>query len=113
MSAGNHTHTGANRASVRLGPNAFHLQPIVLRGAVISQKRGWLVHVYDHDVNVSVIIEVSECRSAAGARLIQRGAAIGGDVGKASVPKVPVDNLSLLEGEVQFLRVHFGEDVTV
>jgi hypothetical protein len=111
--AGNYTHARANGASVRLSPNTFHLQPIVLGGAVISQKRGRLVHVDDHDVNVPIIIEVPERRSAAGTRLTQRRATVGRNVSKAPIPKVPIDNLSLLEGEVQFLCVHFREDVAV
>src|SRR3954469_18585779 len=106
-------HAGADCASVRLRANTFHLQPVVFRRAVISQQRRRFVHIDDDYVDVAIIIEVPESRTAAGARLRDDGASLGGDVGKASVPQISVENLPLLKREVELPAIDFGENVAV
>src|SRR5581483_3175424 len=113
MLSRHHAHAGADGAPVRLGSHTLHLQPAILRWGVVAQERRRLIHVDDDHIDVAIVIEVPECRSAAGPGLCNHCAARGRDVGKTSVPQISVENLPLLEGKVQFLAVDLREDVTV
>src|SRR3954463_5145499 len=106
-------HAPADGASIRFRANTFHLQPVIFRGAVISQQRRRFVHIDDDYVDVAIIIEVPESRTAAGARLGNDGASLGGDVGEASIPQVSVENPPLLKRKVELPGIDFGEYVAV
>src|SRR5256885_12569870 len=104
-------HARADGASVRLRANTFHLQPVVFRGAVISQHRRRFVHIDDDYVDVAIIIEVPESRTAAGARLRDDGASLGGGVGEASLPQVSVENLPLLKRKCELPGIDFEANI--
>ena len=53
-------HSRANCATVRLDALQFHLDPLLLSGQVISQQRWGLVQIDHKNVQVSVVIEISE-----------------------------------------------------
>src|ERR1700731_2584607 len=69
MLASNHSHASANGAAIGSGADAFDLQPVVSRSAIIAQQRGGLIHVDNRDIHVSVVVEVPECGASAAVRL--------------------------------------------
>src|SRR5205814_2371436 len=93
----------------RLSPNTFHFEPVVFRRAVVAQQRRGFIHIDDDYVDVAVVVEVSESRTAAGARLRYHCARLGSDVGKTSIPEVSIQDLPLLKRKVQLLGVDLRE----
>jgi len=63
-------HPRSNRAAVGFHSFEFHLDPVLFSLDVISQQ-GWrFIHIDDEDVEISVIIEISEGAAAAGLELV-------------------------------------------
>ena len=65
-----HASARANRAAITLRANQFEFDPIVLISPVISQERRSVIHVEDHDVDVSIVVVISKSAAAAGKALI-------------------------------------------
>src|SRR5208337_1168414 len=65
---------GPDRAPIGLHALKFHLKPILLPLDVIAQQGRGLVHVYDEDVDVTIIIEIPERTSPAAVRRSNAGA---------------------------------------
>src|SRR5216117_1792493 len=109
MPSGYHAHARADGAAIRFRADALDLQPVVSRTRIIAEERGRLVHVDYGDINVSIVVEVAEGRAAAGARFLHRRPAYRGNIRKAAVAEVLIQNLSLFEGDMQLARVTFKQ----
>src|SRR6266568_32436 len=52
-------------AAVRLDARQLYFDPVVVAREVVAQQRRWLVVIHDQDVDVAVVVKVSECATAA------------------------------------------------
>ena len=69
-------------------PSSLHLQPVRLAGNVVSQERGRLVEIYDDNVEVAVVIEVTERAPAAAMRGCHTGTSFGDQLFKHALAQI-------------------------
>src|ERR1700722_17284323 len=60
------------RGPIRLYSDQQHLEPMMLTAYIVSQQRRRFVHIHHDDIDVAVIVEVSECRPPAGMQFLHR-----------------------------------------
>src|ERR1700737_4970992 len=80
--------SGSNRAAVGFHALQLHLQPVLLDRRVVSQKRGRLIQVDDQNVQVAVIVEVSEGTSTAAVRHRDSFTSLRLQLFKSTVPQI-------------------------
>ena len=68
--------TGADSASVGFGGIQLHLEPAVIPFDVIAQERRWLVEVDDQNIEIAIVVEVTEGAAAAAVGGAYAGAAL-------------------------------------
>jgi hypothetical protein len=54
-----------NSASIGFHPFESHLQPIRVSMNVVAQKRRRLVHIYNENIDITIVIKVAESAAAA------------------------------------------------
>src|ERR1700704_817917 len=113
MFGGDYTDARADGAAIGFCAYALDFEPVVFGGGIIAEERGRFVHVDDGDVDVSVVVEISEGGASAAVGLNEGGPACGADVDEAPLAEILVQDLSLLEGDVEPASVDLGEDVAV
>ena len=81
--------------------------------AVVAQQTRGLVDVVHDDVEVAVVVQVSEGRATGAVQLLERRAALGLDLVESPLSVVVEQLVPLLPGGPQVLRVDVGEHVPI
>src|ERR1700735_4859167 len=100
-------HAGSDRTAIRFHTLQLHFQPALFDCYVISQKRGRLIHVDDENVEVAIVIEVSEGASPA---TVRRGNAVTRlrlQFFKSAVSQIPKQNTRSLVWILRQLAFNF------
>ena len=87
-----HHDSGSDRASVGFSSDQFYLEPVVLRGSIIAQERGGLVQIHDDNVEIAIIIEISESAAAAGMRCCNARTSFLDKFFKTALAQIPENN---------------------
>src|SRR5947209_1923749 len=77
----------ANRAAVRLNTLQFDFDPVILAAYVVSQQGRWLVQIHDHDIQIAVVVEVTESTAAAAVQGVYRRTCLPRQLFKAAIPQ--------------------------
>ncbi len=86
--AGDTNDPGSDRAAIGPLPHEFDLQPVTQPLSVVSQQLRDGIHRVDDDVYVSVVVNVTECRSTRRNELLDCIAGQPGDVTESSVAEI-------------------------
>src|SRR5881628_170463 len=99
--AGHQGDAGADGAAVAAGADQAEADPVPGVAAVVAQQARGLVDVVYDDVEVAVVVQVSEGRAAGAVELLERRVVLGLDLAE-SPPSVVVEQLvPLLPGGPQ------------
>ena len=107
----------ADGAPIGFGSFKAKLNPMVRAGKIISQQRWCIAHVHHQRINVAIIVEVAECRSAAGLLLGDPCPGLGADILKAAATKIAIDQTRIPVGLLSFassqveLWIHVAVDL--
>ena len=84
-------HFRADGAAVGLDADQLHFHPMVAAGNVIPQQRGRFVHIHYEDVDIPIVVEVSESTAAAGVLGADAGSSLLDQLFEFAVAQVAVD----------------------
>src|SRR5439155_4623312 len=73
---------GSNAVPIAFDSPQVQPNPMILIAPLIANVVGRTVAVRDHNINVSVIVQIAESRSPAGPDLIENGSGTGRDIHK-------------------------------
>src|ERR1700722_2484314 len=104
---------GANAAAVRLGADGSHLDPVISRLQVATQKLGKIIDGIYHDIQITVVVEVSEGTTSRVYRCRNTGAGLKGNVFEMQVAQIAIKQLALGVAGFGLELLNFGIDVAV
>src|SRR5258708_37517716 len=107
-----HKHAGSNRASIRLASDEFDLKPMLVRGGIIAHEGRGLVAIHDDDVQIAVIVEVSEGATAAGVQCSHSWASFVAQLFKPPIPQIAKNNARALVRKLRKGFLYVGVDVS-
>ncbi len=93
--ASGNTHAGAYCAGIQTFADQLHLRPMSHGDTRVAKELRQPAGITDYDVDISVIVQISEGRPAAHLANFQRLPACGGAVFKAAVAAVSVEPVAL------------------
>src|SRR5512142_3353600 len=102
-----------NAAAVRLHTNCLYLDPIVVPLGVAAQELGRAVDGVHDDIDVTVVVEISEGTASCGDRLVDPRPGLQRYVFEPPITEILVEELALRVSRLGLQLLDLGIDVPV
>ena len=103
------TTRAADRAAIGFGADQLYLQPRIVAGNVIAQQRRRLVQIDHQNVEIAVIIEISESAAPAVVRFQDRGSGLIRELLESSLAQVAKQHSGISSQETRDAFSRFPE----
>src|SRR5262245_47439648 len=103
----------ANAGTIRLRPDSLDRDPVIIGRGIRAEQHRVIVDRIDNDIDISVIVEITERAATACSQFKQRAADLFSNVFKIAIVQVSVKYLTLRIPGLRFQLFHFGINMAV
>src|SRR4030095_16904042 len=104
---------GANRTPVRARSDTLHHQPVVPVPALVAQQGGPGIQVVHDDVDVAVVVQITERASASVIFSHDSRSRLRGNVFEAALAQIAIENAALFVGDMQLAARQLSVDMAI